>query len=167
MKLLIVDDDTWLCSALARGLVKLGHFARVATSMDSAFALAQSEEPAAVLTDLDLGPGGDGVELIQRLRAAGSNVPVLMMSGSDPKVARARLRGAGLDEVVLLEKPFPFEDLMQRLAELVPEPQAIAAAHSQSNESNEEQPVVARPAPQKGMAVLMGNVVRSLGGRVL
>lgn len=158
MKLLIVDDDTWLCSALARGLVRLGHFARVATSVDSAFALVQAEEPAAILTDLDLGAGGDGIDLILRLRQAGAQMPILMMSGSDAKVARARLRGAGLDEIVLLEKPFPFEDLMKRLGELMSEAAMVVTA--------EESGVTPRPTP-KGMAGFMGNVVRSLGGRVL
>lgn len=160
MKLLIVDDDTWLCSALARGLVRLGHFARVATSVESAFALVQSEGPAAVLTDLDLGPGGDGIDLIVRLRRAGLQVPILMMSGSDPKVARARLRGAGLDEIVLLEKPFPFEDLMKRLGEIVSESQMAVTV--------DEAGVTPRPTPTpKAMSVFMGSVVRSLGGRVL
>jgi DNA-binding response OmpR family regulator len=164
MKLLIVDDDTWLCSALARGLVRLGHFARVASSAESAFELARSEGPAAVLTDLDLGPGADGIELIRRLREAGSLVPVLMMSGSDPKVARARLRAAGLDDVHLLEKPFPFEDLMKRLGEVVSD-QAMAR---EIIEGDEPVATPRSPAPPpKGVAAFMGSVVRTLGGRVL
>src|SRR5437868_4539325 len=84
MKLLIVDDDIWLCSAFSRGLVKMGHFARTATSVDMALSLIEQEAPHAVLTDLDLGPGGNGVDLIARLRAAGSPVPALLMTGSDP-----------------------------------------------------------------------------------
>jgi DNA-binding response OmpR family regulator len=163
MKLLIVDDDTWLCSALARGLVRLGHFARVAASADAAFELARSEAPAAVLTDLDLGPGGDGVDLIRRLREAGCHMPVLMMTGSEPKMARARLRAAGLEEIVLLEKPFEFEELMKRLAALVPE-QAMAPEIIEGEASM----ATPRPStPPKGVAAFMGSVVRTLGGRVL
>jgi DNA-binding response OmpR family regulator len=163
MKLLIVDDDNWLCSALARGLVRLGHFARVAGSADTAFELARSEAPAAVLTDLDLGPGGDGIDLIRRLREAGCQMPVLMMTGSEPKMARARLRAAGLDEIVLLEKPFPFEDLMKRLGEIVEE-------SAMAPEIIEGEAAMATPrpsAPPKGVAAFMGSVVRTLGGRVL
>ena len=156
MKLLIVDDDIWLCSALSRGLVRLGHFARTAASVDSALALIESEAPAAVLTDLDLGPGGNGVELICRMRGAGSTVPAIMMTGSDPVVARARLGGAGLDETALLEKPFEFEELMKKLAALFPE---LAAAAPSVRPS--------RPTPAAAMATMVGSVVRSLGGRVL
>src|SRR5262245_47016620 len=91
MKLVIVDDDSLLCSALSRCLVRQNHSARMASSVEGALALVAAESPAAVLTDLDLGTGGDGVALIQRLRASGSMVPVIMMTGSDPAGARARL----------------------------------------------------------------------------
>src|SRR5436190_18294502 len=120
MKLLIVDDDIWLCSSLARGLVKLGHFARTATSIEMALGLVGQEAPTAVLTDLDLGAGGDGVELITRLRADGVRVPAILMTGSDATIARTRLAGAGHEGISVLEKPFAFEDLMKKLEELFP-----------------------------------------------
>jgi hypothetical protein len=86
-----------------------------------------------------------------------------MMTGGDPKLARARLRGAGLDEVVLLEKPFPFEDLMKRLGELVA-PSDLAVAPAAEEEPSTPTP---RPVAPKAVAAFMGNMVRSLGGRVL
>jgi two-component system OmpR family response regulator len=153
MKLLIVDDDHLICSSLARSLIRLGHAARAATSLDSACRLIESEAPGAVLTDLDLGPGGDGVELILRLRKAGCCVPTVMMTGSDPVMARARLARAGLDEVALLEKPFAFDDLMLLLAEVMP---SAAAAPAPAR--------TPRPTP---VAAMMENVVRTLSRRVL
>jgi hypothetical protein len=86
-----------------------------------------------------------------------------MMTGSEPKMARARLRAAGLDEIVLLEKPFPFEDLMKRLGEIVEE-------SAMAPEIIEGEAAMATPrpsAPPKGVAAFMGSVVRTLGGRVL
>jgi two-component system response regulator MprA len=154
MTLLIVDDDMWLCSALARNLVRLGHGARRATSVEAALALIATETPAAVLTDLDLGAGGDGVELISRLRASGSRVPALLMTGSDRAVARARLADAGLDEIALLEKPFEFEQLVKKLSELLPEAGAPTATAVRAS----------RPTP---VATVVDSVVRALGGRVL
>src|SRR5262245_36134040 len=127
MKLLIVDDDMWLCSALARGLVKLGHFARTATSVEMAIDLIAHEAPSAILTDLDLGPGGNGVDLITRLRAAGSTIPTFLMPGSDPVIARSRLAAAGLESIAIFEKPFAFEDLMSRLTALVPDGSRVAS----------------------------------------
>ncbi|HVU49761.1 MAG TPA: response regulator [Polyangia bacterium] len=153
MKLLIVDDDSLICSSLARSLIRLGHAARAATSVESACRLVESESPAAVLTDLDLGVGGDGIELILRLRREGCRAPTIMMTGSDPVMARARLARAGLDEVALLEKPFAFEDLLKVLTEVMPPagaPFEIARTP--------------RPTP---VAAMVGSVVRTLGGRVL
>jgi two-component system OmpR family response regulator len=155
MKLLIVDDDSLICSSLARSLIRLGHAARAATSVETACRLIGSESPAAVLTDLDLGDGGDGVELIVRLRREGCRAPIIMMTGSDPIMARARLARAGLDEVALLEKPFTFEDLLKVLGEVLPgagAPFEVPSARA------------SRPTP---VAAMVGSVVRTLGGRVL
>ena len=155
MKLLIVDDDKLICSSLARSLIRLGHAARAATSVESACRLIERESPAAILTDLDLGDGGDGIDLLRRLGQEGCRVPTIMMTGSDPIMARARLARAGLDEVALLEKPFAFEDLLKVLAEVLP----AAGASFEAPPSR-----VGRPTP---VATMMETVVRSLGGRVL
>jgi DNA-binding response OmpR family regulator len=120
MKLVIVDDDSLLCGSLSRCLVRLNHSSRMATSVDAALALIAAEAPGAILTDLDLGIGGDGIELIRRLRETGSRTPVLMMTGSDPDQARARLSAAGLGEVAVLSKPFEFDELLGKLAEMLP-----------------------------------------------
>jgi len=156
MKLLIVDDDSLICSSLARSLIRLGHAARAATSVELACRLNESEAPAAVLTDLDLGAGGDGIELILRLRSEGCRAPTIMMTGSDPIMARARLARAGLSEVALLEKPFAFEDLLKVLAEVLPS--------TGSGASFEAPARTPRPTP---VAAMVGTVVRSLSGRVL
>jgi DNA-binding NtrC family response regulator len=155
MKLLIVDDDSLICSSLARSLIRLGHAARAATSVESACRLIGSESPSAILTDLDLGAGGDGVDLLRRLRQTGCRVPTIMMTGSDPIMARARLARAGLGEVALLEKPFLFEDLLKVLGEVLPAADAAS-----------EVPAARTPRPTP-IANMVGTVVRSLGGRVL
>jgi DNA-binding response OmpR family regulator len=155
MKLLIVDDDSLICSALARGLIRLGHAGRAATSVESALRLVESESPGAILTDLDLGPDGDGVDLISRLRREGCKVPTIMMTGGDPVMARARLARAGLDEIALLEKPFTIDDLMKLLTEMMSpsvDPSPSPAAPTRST----------RPTP---VSAVMQTVVRAFGGR--
>ena len=145
MKLLIVDDDSLICSSLARSLIRLGHAARAATCVDSALRLVESEAPAAILTDLDLGPGGDGVDLLVRLHAQGCRVPTIMMTGSDPVMARARLARAGLVEVALLEKPFGFDELMKVLDAMLADrgcrrcrPRAQAAPHARRRDGGDD-----------------------------
>ena len=149
MKLLIVDDDVLLCSALARGLIRLGHASRTVSSVEAALALVDAEAPAAVLTDLELGTGGNGVNLISRLRESGRSVPALLMTGSDVGMARARLTQAGLPDIQVLAKPFEFDELMKKLGEILP----LA-----------DDPV--RPPNMTPMAAFMGTVVRALGRRV-
>ena len=106
MKLVVVDDDSLLCSAISRCLIRLGHSSRMATSVDGAVALIAAESPAAELTDVDLGAGGDGVDLIGRLRASGTPAPILVMTGGDMAGARARLDAAGHGDIAVLAKPF-------------------------------------------------------------
>jgi DNA-binding response OmpR family regulator len=113
----------------------------------------ESESPAAVLTDFDLGPGGDGVDLLARMRREGCQVPAIMMTGSDPTLARARLARAGLDEIALLVKPFAFDELMKMLGEVLPGGGSAAAAVR-----------APRPTP---VAALVDKVVHSFRGRVL
>jgi DNA-binding response OmpR family regulator len=156
MKLVIVDDDGLICSSLARSLIRLGHAARAATSVESALRLLESEAPNALLTDLDLGCGGDGIELIERLRREGRRIPTLLMTGSDPFLARARLARAGLDDVALLEKPFAFEDLMKVLGDLLA-PGEVPPARSATPRTTRRTPV----------SVVVETIARSLGGRVL
>jgi DNA-binding response OmpR family regulator len=152
MKLLIVDDDSLICSSLARSLMRLGHAGRAAGSVESALRMIESESPAAVLTDLDLGPGGDGVELLARMRREGCQVPAIVMTGSDPALARARLARAGLGETALLVKPFAFDELMKMLGEVLPgEPSATAAP--------------GRAPRLTPVAALVDKVVHLFGGR--
>jgi DNA-binding response OmpR family regulator len=155
MKLVVVDDDSLLCGAIARCLVRLGHSSRMAATVEAGLALIAAEAPAAVLTDLDLGGGGDGVHLIRRLREAGSRVPVLMMTASERAAARARLDAAGLGEIALLEKPFELDELLRRLAEILPPsflPQPSATT---------------TPARGSAMGAIMGSVLQRIGGRVI
>ncbi|MDB4982117.1 MAG: DNA-binding response regulator [Myxococcales bacterium] len=123
MKLLLVDDDVLVCSAIARPLIRLGHASRTETSAASALALLDAEAPNAVVTDLDLGPGSDdGIALITELRRRGYARPIVLMTGSDLDEARARLGRAGLDDVPLLAKPFELDELLRALGVAVAPP---------------------------------------------
>ena len=144
MKLLLVDDDVLVCSALSRGLIRLGHASRTATTVDAALELAETEAPTAILTDLDLGPGWTGIDLITELRRRGYAHPAILMTGSDAGAARARLAAAGHDDVPLLSKPFELTDLFRVLGEVLP---ATPVRRSPSG------------------TALVDNVMRALGGR--
>jgi len=153
MKLLIVDDDVLLCTALSRSLIRQGHASRTVASVDAALALLETEAPSAVLTDLELGRGGNGVNLISRMRDLGHSLPALLMTGSDLEAARERLVQAGLAEIPILPKPFEFDELIKKLGELL----------ANTNEA----PGPTRVAPATPMSALIGNVTRAFRGRAI
>jgi two-component system response regulator MprA len=72
--------------------------------------------PDAVVLDV-LMPGIDGLEVCRRLRAAGSRVPVLMLTARDQVEDRVAGLDAGADDYVV--KPFALEELFARVRALL------------------------------------------------
>ena len=96
VKILVVDDEPPIRRLLRTGLGTQGY--AIAEAADAAEALARLETEKPDLLVLDLGlPGRNGLELLQELRAAGIDVPVVVLSsphqqGRDRGGARARRR---------------------------------------------------------------------------
>jgi len=70
------------------------------------------DEAACVLLDINLGDGS-GIEVRQRLRAAGNTVPVIYMTGNDNSAVREAALQSGC--VAYLTKPFSARSLMEPL----------------------------------------------------
>ena len=108
-RLLLVDDEDGVRRATARMLESIG--CTVAGASDAADALARLDVRArgvdVVLTDHRM-PGLSGIELIERLRARGDDVPAVLMSGH---IEAALDSGALPERVVLLQKPFTRAEL--------------------------------------------------------
>jgi len=104
----IVDDDPAICDSLRVLLEASGFAVRTYGSAD-AFLGAAFEIWGCVLTDVSM-PNIDGLELQNRLREAGSWLPVIVMTGQGdiPVAVRAMKAGA----VDFLEKPFDDEMLL-------------------------------------------------------
>jgi DNA-binding response OmpR family regulator len=75
--------------------------------------------PDAVLVDIGL-PGLDGFELARRLRAAGSKLRLIALTGYGDSDHRRRGTEAGFD--AYLVKPVALDALLQQIEELEPEP---------------------------------------------
>jgi len=113
---LIVDDDKKLLEMLRRTLAYEGY--RVALSEDGKGALQQvdSERPDIVILDWML-PGPDGPEVAMRLREAGHEMPILMLTAKDSVDDRVKGLDSGTDDYLL--KPFAPEELLARLRALL------------------------------------------------
>jgi two-component system response regulator MprA len=116
MAILVVDDDTRLRRALKRVLVANGFAVEVAEDGSEALARLRTGSYDAVVLDLMM-PGSDGIEVCERLRAAGDQLPVLMLTAR--YAVRDRVAGldAGADDYLV--KPFANEELVARLRALL------------------------------------------------
>ncbi len=77
--ILVVEDERAIASAVRRGLAFEGYRVQVAESGTQALDLARDAMPDLIVLDIML-PGLDGIEVARRLRAAGEDVPILMLT---------------------------------------------------------------------------------------
>jgi DNA-binding response OmpR family regulator len=111
-RVLVVEDDPIVRSALVRDLSERGHTVRsVGTALDALREVTQSP-PDAVVLDLGL-PDLDGAEALKMLRGV-SDVPVIVATARDEEPEIVRLLHAGADDYLI--KPFTGEHLSARLA---------------------------------------------------
>ena len=71
------------------------------------------EEPDLLVLDVMLPEPLDGLEIARRLRAAGSDVPILMLTARDKVADKVAGFASGADDY--LPKPFAFEELLARV----------------------------------------------------
>lgn len=111
-KLLIIDDDPEITSALARGLGLHGYETETENRADRALKRIQSGSHAGAIVDVMLG-ADSGIDLVRAARAAGATLPILMLSALSEVEHRAAGLAAGADDYVV--KPFDFDELVARL----------------------------------------------------
>ena len=115
MNVLLVEDDPAVRGAVERALRHAGHTPGLA--VDGARALEQVTALSYDAIVLDLGlPGIDGLEVCRRLRAAGNQVPVLMLTARAAVAERVEGLDAGADDYLV--KPFALDELLARLRAL-------------------------------------------------
>lgn len=112
-RVLIVDDDPGITSALARGLSLHGYSAETENRADRALARLTAEPFGGAIVDVMLG-ADSGIDLVRTLRGAGVTIPILMLSALSEVEHRAAGLEAGADDYVV--KPFSLEELAARLA---------------------------------------------------
>lgn len=112
MRLLLIEDDHVLGPALQDFLQSQGYETQLITRGDQL--LSQLDQNPADLLILDLNlPGKGGLETLQELRAAGHQVPVLILTARDALEDRVAGLDAGADDYVT--KPFELAELAARV----------------------------------------------------
>ncbi|MGA4474536.1 CHASE domain-containing protein [Ectopseudomonas chengduensis] len=113
--LLVVEDEPDIANLLRQLLENAGYRVRLAYSLDEARARLREEIPAAISLDLRL-PDGDGMQLVQELRADARyrELPILVVSAA---CEEGRLALDGVPALDWLSKPIDPQRLLGSLAQ--------------------------------------------------
>lgn len=120
-RILVIDDDPAVTSVLKRGLSYEGFQVDIASSGEAGLGLARDFPPDLVVLDIMM-PKLSGLEVLERLRAADPQLPILFLTAKDAPEDQVRGLEAGADDYVV--KPFTFEVLLARIRVMLRHKQA-------------------------------------------
>jgi DNA-binding response OmpR family regulator len=116
MRILLIEDYLPLRKSLTQGLEEAGFAVDSSADGEEGLWYAQANSYDAVILDLML-PKLDGLTVLTRLRAAGNQCQVIILTARD--TVEDRVRGLDLGADDYLVKPFALEELLARLRALV------------------------------------------------
>ena len=116
MRILLVEDDAVLSTALRRALVQGAYAVDVAEHGERARDALLNDVYDLVILDIGL-PKVDGFELLRELRARGVRVPVLVLTARDALEDRVKGLDLGADDY--LTKPFDLPEFEARVRALI------------------------------------------------
>ena len=173
VNVLVVEDEELIASFLEKGLRAHGYGVVWARNGREGLERAAASDIALVILDLGL-PDLDGLEVLQRLRERGADVPVLVLSARSQVADRVAGLNLGADDY--LGKPFAFEELLARVEAVARRPRALSS-YQRSFGCLPSMPGVGRPVynargfrgPQRPHAGICGRrqQCRALAGSVL
>ncbi|MBD8868149.1 response regulator transcription factor [Nocardioides donggukensis] len=115
-RVLVVDDDRAVRESLRRSLEFNGYAVSLASDGAEALAGIGTMRPDVVVMDVMM-PRLDGLETTRALRAAGHDLPILVLTARDAVGDRVEGLDAGADDY--LTKPFALQELLARLRALL------------------------------------------------
>ena len=115
-KILVVEDDRKLSSALVSGIEAAGYEVSAAASAEEGFFLLHRLQPDLLLLDLTL-PNRNGLEVLQQIRQEGLDVRVLILTSHNTIDDRVAGLKTGADDY--MGKPFSFPELIARIEALL------------------------------------------------
>lgn len=116
MRILVVDDDRAVRESLRRSLTFNGYTVETAGDGLEALEKVVADRPDMMILDVMM-PRLDGLEVCRRLRSAGDDLPILVLTARDTVSERVSGLDAGADDY--LPKPFALEELLARVRALL------------------------------------------------
>jgi DNA-binding response OmpR family regulator len=123
-RVLVVDDDPFMCEALAIALGTEGYQVRTEQNGNAIQSSITEFRPSVALVDLQLQEGPDGFAITRRLRAM-TDMPIMFVSASDR--VEDRLTGFRLGADDFLTKPFVMAELLERVKVLLKRSNLVAS----------------------------------------
>jgi two-component system copper resistance phosphate regulon response regulator CusR len=124
MRILLVEDEPSAASMLAKGLREKAYAVDVAADGETAVYQASINDYDLVILDVML-PRKDGFQVCREMRAAGSRVPVIMLTALDAVEDRVAGLDTGADDYLV--KPFDFRELLARVRALLRRGETLSA----------------------------------------
>jgi two-component system OmpR family response regulator len=112
MRMLLVEDDRGLGSAVRDQIAAVGHTPDWVETLADARACCDTVSYDLILLDLAL-PDGSGIEFLRRLRGQGATTPVIILTARDRITDRIEGLNAGADDYLV--KPFDLSELSARI----------------------------------------------------
>ncbi len=116
MRILLVEDDRMIGEAISVALRDAAYAVDWTRDGETALQAIANQEYQAILLDLGL-PKLDGCTVLQRVRAMGSDLPVIIISARD--ALSDRIEGLDLGADDYLVKPFAMDELLARLRAII------------------------------------------------
>ncbi|MBD1910792.1 MULTISPECIES: response regulator transcription factor [unclassified Leptolyngbya] len=167
MRILLVEDDSYMRQALNLTLTRQNYTVEVAQDGEMAWDLIQANTYDLVVLDVML-PKIDGISLCQKLRAAQNYIPILLLTGLNSGSDKVMGLDAGADDYVV--KPFDVGELLARVRVLLrrsPTPMVMRLQweHLQLEPAScvvtyQEQPLHLTPKEYKLLEVFLRNPSR-------
>jgi DNA-binding response OmpR family regulator len=116
MRILVIEDDADLAQFISKGLKEERYAVDLAADGEEGLALAVGNPYDLLIVDIML-PKLDGLTVCRRLRSAGNQVPVLLMTARNTVEDKVSGFDMGADQ--FLTKPFAFAELLARIRALL------------------------------------------------
>jgi two-component system OmpR family response regulator len=116
MRILVVEDDVNLSRQLSEALKESGYVVDQAFDGEEGHYLGDTEPYDAIILDIGL-PEMDGITVLEKWRADGKGMPVLLLTARDRWSDKVAGIDAGADDYVA--KPFHVEEVLARIRALI------------------------------------------------
>ena len=122
MRILVAEDEKDMNRLISKRLKAENYSVDSCYNGKEVFEYLACAEYDGIILDIMM-PVMDGIQVLKKLRAAGNQIPILLLTAKDSRQDRVMGLDAGADDYLV--KPFAFEELLARVRVMLRKPAAI------------------------------------------